>query len=341
MSVITEMQLAIETIQTQMANLCRPATVSYVYRKSGEKGIKTDRDPGDKFIGYVDVQSGELEIWRIPVMAIHNGADTTLWLPTEGESGYLFSPSGDLAQAFFVNGAPTEQRPLPVPEGQATKSVVRKFRDGQTETVDTEQTQYTYQIGEDGTPTRIINTEKIEDSFGTPKRVIEEDKIEDSFGTPKRIIEEDKIEDIFSTLKRSIDASKIEDKAGTNAVSLSSILLNLMGAHIYASGTTTFLTSMGPVLFTPAPSPPAAPAPPAGSAPDSEGNATQVPEQTVEDIKITDGDITFTIPSLTVNVTGTAGPYPIVATAATVLKSITPDITASDITLVIPPAPLS
>ena len=137
MSVITEMQLAIETIQTQMANLCRPATVSYVYRKSGEKGIKTDRDPGDKFIGYVDVQSGELEIWRIPVMASHNGADTTLWLPTEGESGYLFSPSGDLAQAFFVTGAPTEQRPLPVPEGQATKSVVRKFRDGQTETIDT------------------------------------------------------------------------------------------------------------------------------------------------------------------------------------------------------------
>jgi hypothetical protein len=215
MSVITEMQLAIETIQTQMSNLCRPATVSYVYRKSGEKGIKTDRDPGDKFIGYVDVQSGELEIWRIPVMASHNGADTTLWLPTEGESGYLFSPSGDLAQAFFVAGIPTETHPLPIPDGQATQSVVRKVREGNSEQLiikddaDTVVNQYTLEI------------EKKDESFtkfvhGDSVITLDGDEVKGEHNDSIVTLDDDMVKTEHNDAEIVVDADGVTAKKGTS-----------------------------------------------------------------------------------------------------------------------------
>ena len=281
----------------------------------------------------------------IPFFTFRAGEDQTYWLPSVGELGYLLSPSGNTGNAVFLPGIFYDTFPAADTNPAVAKRV---YRDGQTETVDTEETQYTYQIGQDGTPKRVINTEKIEDSFGTPKRLIEKDKIEDSVGANISKIDGNETLLERGANKLTIDASgsttetgtgTLKLKAGANELDVTPVLINLLGAHIF-KGLTTLMTSMGPAFFSPAPTPPSAPAPPAGAAPDSDGNPTQVPETTKSDLSITAGTINFTIPSLTVTVTGTAGPYPIVATAATVAFPAQLTFTGNGITLVIPATPL-
>ena len=247
MSVITDMQLAIVELQTQMANICRPATVTYVYRKAGEAGIKSDRDNG-KHIGFVDVQSGELEIWRVPVLASHNGDDTSLWLPTENESGYLFSPSGDLGQAWFIAGAPTEKKPLPEPEGQATHSVVRQFREGNSEILIIKDSsgkvvnQYTLEIA------------KKNDSFtkfvhGDSVITLDSDEAKIEHGDSEIVIDSGGTLVKKGTTELEITGSTIKGKVGgIGRILATSTTVNIGGAT-FTNGATNMITPTGAVTY--------------------------------------------------------------------------------------------
>ena len=98
------------------------------------------------------------------------------------------------------------------------------------------------------------------------------------------------------------------------------------------TGITTFQTAIGPVFFAPAASPASAPGLPSGSEPDSDGNATKVPKSTVDDVAIKSvSSISFTIPSLAVNVATPSGP----GTGTTVAKPVTVTITG-DVNLEFP-----
>lgn len=131
-NVFTDMMYAIQAQATQIANMMRPATVTYTFRKSSDEGFKGDRDDG-KSLGYVSVESGELEMWKVPCLVLHTQGDTTLHLPVEGAKGYIFSPGGDLANAFFVQSRATDENVIPPPPGQAPLSIVTEYREGSKE----------------------------------------------------------------------------------------------------------------------------------------------------------------------------------------------------------------
>lgn len=126
---LSDIWYEIELLKTQLNNLIRPATVTYVYRRLGEAGFQDDRDDG-KHIGFVDVVSGKIELWQIPVYTPHNEKDSVLWLPTEGEDGNIFCPSGDLANAFFISTIPTKEQPIPEPTTPSTETIKINLRQG-------------------------------------------------------------------------------------------------------------------------------------------------------------------------------------------------------------------
>ena len=323
MSVITDLQHTVEELKTQVANICRPATVTYVYRKSGEAGIKEDRDPGDTFIGHVDVQSGDLEVWRVPVKAEHNGADTSLWLPTEGESGYLFSPSGDLAQAFFVAGAPSQQNPLPPPEGQATHSIVRKMRGGNSEQLivkddnDAEVNQYTLDIQmTEESFTKLVHGESVLTLDGAQVKaehdgaeiVLDEDNVLAQKGTSGRI----NIDNSEISIERSTGTIKL--KVGSNMIEMNPFALNLLGALFFPTGITGLQCGVGPVIFSKAATTPGAtPVADPATKPGTDGSATEIPAQRVRNVAVEVGSsLQMTLPA--VPFTGVAGPTAITGT---------------------------
>lgn len=225
---ITKMQYDIERILTCLSNMIRPATVTYVYRKKGEKGIKSDRDDGS-YIGHVDVISGELELERIPVYTMHNEEDTTLWLPTEGEDGNIFSPNDDLALAFFVHTIPTKKQPIPDPDGPATQEINKKFRQGNSEVLllknnsDKEVNQYTHEIEvRDDSFTKFIhgdsivtmNKDEIVIEHKESKITLDKDELFIRHLNSQVTIDKDEIYHKHGTSEVTIDSDKVECKKG-------------------------------------------------------------------------------------------------------------------------------
>lgn len=293
MQTLAQMQYDIEMLKTRVDNMIRPATVTYVYRKKGEDGIETDRDDG-KHIGFVDVVSGEIKLERIPVYQQHNESDTTLWLPTEGEDGTIFSAGGDLANAFFTCAIPTKKQNIPAPEGPATKTIKTDYRGGNKEELVLDVNQYTHEItdGDEafrkvklGDSTILFDKDKIEIKRKTFKIEINDDKIEVERGSHKIELTDSKI------LLQS--NTEIEQRISTtNYKELTNILANIIGAHFFPSGLTTLTCAVGAVMFPPAPSPSGPPALPAGSDPSGSGGnrkATKLPAQQIDDVAVRPG----------------------------------------------------
>ena len=113
---------------------------------------------------------------------------------------------------------------------------------------------------------------------------------------------------IDANTHRKINQTGIEDQVGTNVEELTAIVLNLLGAHLFPSGITTFQSPVGPVMFAPGSTPTTAPAAPTGSAPDADGNVTQTPASTISGINIqTVSTLNFTVPAIAVTIPGGAG----------------------------------
>ena len=197
----------------------------------------------------------------IPYLTFRAGEDKTYWLPSVGEVGLLVALSGEPANAFFMPGF--FYTDMPAPENNENVAL-RVFRDGIEERIDTEAHSHTLKIN-------------------TVKRVTNRSKVEDTVGSNKRLA----------------DTGKIQDVVATNMTELTAIVLNLIGAHIFPTGVTSFQTSMGPVFFVPATSPASAPSVPADAAPDSDGNATKVPATTVSGVQVQIGSSLF-IPAIPV-----------------------------------------
>ena len=279
--VISELIMRISELEKRVANICRLAKVTYVYRKSGDPG-QGAQDPGNTDIGYVDVEFEGLPVSKIPFLTMRHGEDKTFWLPSVDEVGLLFSPSGDLANAMFLPAFVYKGFPAHIPDGISVHKCKRIFRDGMEEEIDVDS--HSHQFTSDNS-NRFIDREKIEDTQGTSTIKIDGDETE---------------------IKRA--AGKIAEIVGTNKNELTTILMNLIGAHFFPTGITTLQSPAGPVMFAPAASPATAPSPPAGSSPDANGKATKIPATRTNGITVHGKrlSMTFTLPSIVV--TTPAGP---------------------------------
>lgn len=194
----------------------------------------------------------------------------TYWMPEVGEVGLLLCPAGDVGNALFLPAMF-----LDVPE--TDKNVMRRiFSNGVEEKWD----------GNDDTHVlRVGDTERKTEKAG---------KIEDTTGTAKL------------TLLHS-GTAKLEASESVQA-ELTTILANIIGAHLFPSGITTLQSPVGPVMFAPAPSPASAPALPEGSAPDDDGQVTQTPASTISGVSVqTVSTLNFTVPAISVTTPGGAG----------------------------------
>ena len=315
--IVEQLASRISELENRLMNLCRIGQVAVV----------------DPMTAKVDVTFEEgLTVQGIPFLTMRAGEDQTYWLPSVGELGVMFCPSGDIANALFLPAIFYTDFPASdAMSGTVAKRIFRGDDPHVEEEVDTDANSWKLSSGDSD---RFIDSDKVEDKH-TADNV---NKIDASETKLSRGAGSIKIDGSETAIERA--AGVIKAMAGMNTIELSAILANILGLHIYSTGLTTIMTAMGPGFFAPTPSPPVAPAPPAGSNPDADGNATQVPETTKANLSITAGTINFTIPSLTVTVTGTAGPYPIVATASSVPTPAQLNFTGNGITLVIPPEPL-
>lgn len=79
----------------------------------------------------VRLKIGDLLTNWLPWLTHRAGDDVTWWCPSIGEQMAVFSPSGDLAQAFCVPAIYSDLLPPPLPPEELTaKKVITKFSDG-------------------------------------------------------------------------------------------------------------------------------------------------------------------------------------------------------------------
>ena len=133
---IAALEYRVSELERQNGQMLQPARVTYVYRKAGEAGIKSDRDDGT-WLGYVDVTVDGKEIQRRPFMTMRHGEDKTFWLPSENECGMLFSPSGDYANGIFAPGIVFAGFPAHIPNNISLEIFKTIFRDGSVREINT------------------------------------------------------------------------------------------------------------------------------------------------------------------------------------------------------------
>lgn len=250
----------ISELERRLANLCRLAKVTYVYRKTSDPD-RIGSDPGDTYLGYVDVEFENAPLKRIPFLTMRHGEDKTFWLPSVGEIGLIFSPSGDLANAFFVPGAVYKDFPAHIPEGLSFYLSKRVFRDGQVEEINTEDDEdahsYKYTTGNSE---RFVNRKKIEDKKGTSLNKIDDDEtlLERTEGSIKIDGSEieiartaGKVEIKVGTTRLEISSTSIKGFiAGIGKLSVTATTVNVGGAT-FTAGATNMLNPAGPVTYPP------------------------------------------------------------------------------------------
>ena len=276
-----QIKYELQELRTKQENLIRTGTVTAIYADAG----------------LVDVAIEKITQKEMPFLTTRAGSDNTYWMPSVGEQGVVLSPSGNLANAMFLPALNSVEKPVVEADANLT---VRVWEDGAKETYD--KANHVYQFQVDPEKRREIDLDAILDTFDTShiKQDADETEIKRAEGTIKIDGSETKIERATGALKAIL---------GTNQVELTMILLNLLGAHVFPTGITTFQSPVGPVMFAPATSPPSAPSPPAESAPNSDGEATQTPPSQVSDVSVQSGSsLRFTIPALQVNVATPSGP---------------------------------
>ena len=281
MGLFEQLKYEVQELRTKQENQIRTGTVTAIYADAG----------------LVDVAIEKITRKEMPFFTTRAGADNTYWMPSVGEQGVVLSPSGNLANAMFLPALNSVEKPVVEADANLT---VRVWEDGAKETYDKATHAYQFQV--DSEKRREIDLESIFDTFNGShiKQDADETEIKRAEGTIKIDGSETKIERATGALKAIL---------GTNQVELTMILLNLLGAHIFPTGITTFQSPVGPVMFAPAASPPSAPSPPAASAPNADGEATQTPPSTIQGVSVQSGSsLRFTIPSLQVNVATPSGP---------------------------------
>ena len=289
--VITELSMRVSELEKQLANVCRIAQVKKVHEDTAK----------------LDITFEGLEIQEVPFLTQRAGDDQVYWLPSEGELGVLFSPSGDIANAIFLPGIFYSN--FTAGEKSLTK-VKRTFRDGTTEEID-------------------VDAHSWKLSSGDSERFVDQEKVEDTQGTSKITIGTDETE-----ITRT--AGKVKLVTGMNTAEITAIVANILGSQIFPSGVTTLQSPVGPVMFAPSPSPATAPVPPSESAPDPDGNATKTPPSTISGVAVQEGSrLSFTIPSLVV--TGTSPSGPVTGTTTAILVNVS---TTGTVTLQFPARPL-
>ena len=85
---ITELLVRISDLEKKVENICRLGKVIKVHEETAK----------------VDVEFEDQIIKERPFSTMRAGKDQTYWLPSTGELGFLFSPSGELGNAIFLPG---------------------------------------------------------------------------------------------------------------------------------------------------------------------------------------------------------------------------------------------
>ena len=268
--VISELIMRVSELEKRLANVCRIARVIKVHETEAK----------------LDITFEGLERKKVPFQTMRAGEDQTYWLPSVGELGFLFSPSGDIANAIFVPGIYFKDFPAGDTTTQKSKRI---FRDGLIEEIDVDA--HSWKLTSDNSE-RFIDRKRIEDKKGSSKNTIDDKETKSERST-----------------------GKIKEVVGSNMNELTMILMNLIGAHFFPTGITTLQCPVGPVMFAPAASPASAPSAPDGSEPDSEGNVTKTPKSEVSGVKIkatSNLDQSLTAQAMTLIVTT---PIPVVTPA--------------------------
>ena len=203
-NVITNILERLAAVEAQQANLLLMATV-----------VKLHEDDD-----LLDIKVGDVVLEEIPYFTQRAGVGKTYWMPSEGESGMLLVPSGDLGNSVFMPGHNTKTNP---PLEKDKNIVVRQWKPGYEERFDGNDNEHLLSIG--GNVERKTESAKIEDKVGGSTRTTETAKIEDKTGT--------------ATLKIT--------PAG---IVISGPIANINGAT-FTNGTTNLLNSAGHVTYVP------------------------------------------------------------------------------------------
>ena len=257
---ITALEYRMSELERRQGSEILPAKVTYVYRKSSDPGIRGDRDDGT-WLGRVDVEVEGIEVERLPFLTLRQGADKTFWLPTEGELGILFSPSGDFANGMFIPGIAYSDFPSLVPDGISLEKHLTVYRDGIEHEID---------VGAHSDVLSVPGGGKIERLVGESSRKQEVNVISDVVG---------------AGIRRQME-SEILDRVLGNEVLLNLIAMNVIGAIFYPTGLTNLFNSAGTVMFVPMATPSVSPGLPAGTPTDSDGNVTGTPPADIDDVQI-------------------------------------------------------
>ena len=224
---LTALEYRMSELERRQGSEILPAKVSYVYRKNSDPGIMADRDDGT-WLGRVDVEVEDIEVERVPFLSLRQGADKTFWLPTEGESGVLFSPSGDFANGIFIPGIVYSEFPSLVPDGNSLEKNLTVYRDDMMEQVDVGAHSKIFKTGDSE---RFINREKIEDKHDTSVN-----KIDGSVTEIKRVA--GTVIVIVGTTRLEVSAASIKGYiAGVGIISVTAGRVNCNGA-VFLGNTT-------------------------------------------------------------------------------------------------------
>lgn len=223
--VISDLIMRVSEVEKQLANVCRIARVHKVHENEAK----------------LDISFEELEIQKVPFLTMRAGEDQTYWLPSVGELGILFSPSGDIANAIFLPGIFYKD----FPAGDSTvKKAKRIFRDGMIEEIDVDAHSKKFTTGDSE---RFIDRDTIEDKKGTSVNKIDDKvtEIKRTAGTIKVIVGTTRLEISSSSIKGFI--------AGIGKISVTATTVNVGGAT-FTSGTTNLVGNLSaPIIYPPVP----------------------------------------------------------------------------------------
>ena len=145
---ITELLVRISDLEKKVENICRLGKVIKVHEETAK----------------VDVEFEDQIIKERPFSTMRAGKDQTYWLPSTGELGFLFSPSGELGNAIFLPGIFYKGVP---PTAQSEDKHITVYRDGTKEEIDTDAHSHKFTIGNTDKFRRETNETEIKDSFDT------------------------------------------------------------------------------------------------------------------------------------------------------------------------------
>ena len=239
--VISELIMRVSELEKRLANVCRIARVIKVHETEAK----------------LDISFEGLEREKVPFQTMRAGEDQTYWLPSVGELGFLFSPSGDIANAIFVPGIYFKDFPAGDSTTQKSKRI---FRDGMVEEIDVDAHSQKFTSGDSE---RFIDSEKIEDKQGTSTIKIDGDeteinRTEGSIKIDSSEIEikrsSGKIEVVVGTTKLEVSATAIKGFiAGVGKISVTATTVNVGGATFTAGATNLLGNLAAPITYVPIP----------------------------------------------------------------------------------------